>query len=264
MQLHKLYSSAATVEYLKLVRFHKIYCCRIRAYAEPCKICHVERYAKFLKKKPHLRCFTGFWTHLWKKYGKIMEKTCDFLPRVMRWKSEGISSHLRGSIKKVFLIILQNTPENTCAGVYRDWFGCFPANCAKFLRTPFLQNTSEKFLNFVNLKIKYLQIYKNFWLKMSSGPVIPRFFGNILRAASLTHFMPRFSFYTPWKHQKIIGFLTFSRGKESDVAWNGLRTVMNVLLLTHPEDLFNRCSSKNIFLKIYQISQGNTCVGVFF
>ena len=51
LQLHKLYSSAATVEYLKLVHFHKIYCWRIRAYPEPCKICHVECYTKLFLKK---------------------------------------------------------------------------------------------------------------------------------------------------------------------------------------------------------------------
>ena len=32
-----------------------------------------------------------------------MEKTSGFLPRVMRWKSEGRSSHPRGSMKKMFL-----------------------------------------------------------------------------------------------------------------------------------------------------------------
>ena len=58
----------------------------------------------------------------------------------------------------------------------------------------------------VNLKIKYLQIYINFWLKMSSDQVIPKLFSNILRAASLTHFMLLLSFYTSWKHQKIIDF----------------------------------------------------------
>ena len=52
---------------------------------------------------------------------------------------------------------------------------------------------------------------------MSSDQVISKLFSNILRAASLTHFMLLLSFYTSWKHQKIIGFLTFSQGKESNV-----------------------------------------------
>ena len=30
----------------------------------------------------------------------------------------------------------------------------------------------------------------------------------------LTHFNPMFHFYTPWKRQKIFGFLTFSGGIE--------------------------------------------------
>ena len=33
---------------------------------------------------------------------------------------------------------------------------------------------------------------------------------------SLTHFMPRVSFYTPWKQQKTSGFLMFSGGIERD------------------------------------------------
>ena len=37
---------------------------------------------------------------------------------------------------------------------------------------------------------------------------------------------------------------------------------MNVLLLTHPEEGFSRCSLKKAFLKILQISQESTYVGV--
>ena len=51
----------------------------------------------------------------------------------------------RCSMKKVFLKILQNSQENTCARVSfliklqlkkRLWRRCFPVNIAKFLRTP--------------------------------------------------------------------------------------------------------------------------------
>ena len=49
------------------------------------------------------------------------------------------------SIKKVFLEISQNSQENICARVSflrkflikKVWHRCFPANFAKFLRTPF-------------------------------------------------------------------------------------------------------------------------------
>ena len=44
-------------------------------------------------------------------------------------------------VKKVFLEILQNSQENTCAGVKkRLWGRCFPVNFAKFLRTPFFSD----------------------------------------------------------------------------------------------------------------------------
>ena len=53
----------------------------------------------------------------------------------------------RCSVKKVFLEILQNSQENTCARVSfliklqalaQLWHRCFYVNFAKFLRTPFL------------------------------------------------------------------------------------------------------------------------------
>ena len=46
----------------------------------------------------------------------------------------------RCSVKKVFLEISQNSLENTCARVsfLIKLHRCFPANFAKFLRTPFL------------------------------------------------------------------------------------------------------------------------------
>ena len=94
----------------------------------------------------------------------------------------------RCSVKKVFLKILQNSQENTCASVsilikWQDWGSrnglwheCFPVNFAKFSRAPFLQNKSrwlvlsvpdipyfslllflsEKFLYFTELKIAFL------------------------------------------------------------------------------------------------------------
>ena len=57
------------------------------------------------------------------------------------------------SVEKVFLKISQNSQENTCTRVSsrlrsttllkkRLWHRCFPVNFVKFLRTPFLQNTS--------------------------------------------------------------------------------------------------------------------------
>ena len=64
-------------------------------------------------------------------------------------------------MKKVFLEISQNSHENTCARVSllnelqaqgprpatlvkkRTWHRCFSVNFAKFLKTPFLQNTSD-------------------------------------------------------------------------------------------------------------------------
>ena len=60
------------------------------------------------------------------------------------------SNHERCSIKKVFLEISQNSQENTCARVSflikLQALGKVPVNFAKFLRIPFLQNTSGQLL----------------------------------------------------------------------------------------------------------------------
>ena len=66
----------------------------------------------------------------------------------------------------MFLEISQNSQENTCARVSfliklqasaakpaallkkRLWYMCFPVNLARFLRTPFLQNTSGRLFVF--------------------------------------------------------------------------------------------------------------------
>ena len=59
------------------------------------------------------------------------------------------SSRRRCSIKKVFLEILHDSQENTCARAsflikLQALRRCFPVNFTKILRTPFLQNTSGR------------------------------------------------------------------------------------------------------------------------
>ena len=63
------------------------------------------------------------------------------------------SSHRGCSVRKGVLRNLQNSQENTCAGLIpaalfkkRLWLRCFLVKFAKFLRTPFLQNISGRVL----------------------------------------------------------------------------------------------------------------------
>ena len=63
------------------------------------------------------------------------------------------SSHRGCSVRKGVLRNLQNSQENTCAGLIpatlfkkRLWLRCFLVKFAKFLRTPFLQNISGRLL----------------------------------------------------------------------------------------------------------------------
>ena len=64
------------------------------------------------------------------------------------------------SVKQAFLKILHNSQENTCARVsflikLRRWHRCFPVNFAKFLRTPFLQNTSGRLLLIMKHSVQF-------------------------------------------------------------------------------------------------------------
>ena len=47
----------------------------------------------------------------------------------------------------------------------------------------------------------------------------------------LTHFMPLISFDNPWKHQKNSGFLMFSGGTKTSVAWNGLKRILRPMII---------------------------------
>ena len=78
------------------------------------------------------------------------------------WHGLFWASKARGGVvwKKVILETLQNSQENTCAKVSfliklqgpatlfkkRLWHRCFSVNFTKFLKPPFLQNTSERLL----------------------------------------------------------------------------------------------------------------------
>ena len=85
----------------------------------------------------------------------------------------------RCSVKNVFLGISQNSQENIFARVSfliklqasdfrpatllkkRLWSRCFPMNFAKFLRTPFLQNSSGRLLLYAKA-MKSMILCKNF------------------------------------------------------------------------------------------------------
>ena len=87
---------------------------------------------------------------------------------VLVMMSEAVAQ--RHSIKKVFLEISQNSQENTCARIFfnkvekkRLQHRCFLANFTKFLRTPFLQNTSGGCWNVMDLlPFDYIRIWSFF------------------------------------------------------------------------------------------------------
>ena len=92
-----------------------------------------------------ITCSEPFQTTKMKFFVKIVTSK-ETSPLLRRFRS----SHRRCSVKKVFLEISQNLQENTYARVSfskkRLWHRCFPVNFPKFLRTPFLQNTSRRLL----------------------------------------------------------------------------------------------------------------------
>ena len=111
----------------------------------------------------------------------IMSVIINFVFNAERWMlTEALT---RGVLqKKVLLKISENSHENTCARVLRlKAMCCFPVNFPRFLRTPFLQNTTGRLLLMLNKerhikkdwpfnrfmynveKVKtYLFFYKNF------------------------------------------------------------------------------------------------------
>ena len=69
----------------------------------------------------------------------------------------------RCSVKKVFLEVLQNSLENTCARVSRPatllenrlWHRSFPVNFEKFLRTPTFYRTPPVALSAIHIQHKF-------------------------------------------------------------------------------------------------------------
>ena len=110
----------------------------------------------------------------------------EFLP-FLQFKT----SHRSFSVKKVFLVISQNSQKNTCAKVFFSlglrlatlfkkwlWYKCFPVNLVKFLRTHFFYRTSldECFWQF-----RFKEMMDN--IKVQSNAVIIHFY-QMLNSAS--------------------------------------------------------------------------------
>ena len=119
------------------------------------------------------------------------------------------SSHQRTSM---FLEILQNSQENTCARVSfliklqavpatllkkRFWHGCFPVNFAKFLRTHFLQNTSGRLLlEYVRLHL-HIQI-NNYNRYLKFFMLFLNWHMDILICWILCNYITCFKLEVPW------------------------------------------------------------------
>ena len=58
----------------------------------------------------------------------------------------------------------------------------------------------------------------------------------------LTDFWPMFAFYTPWKHQKICGFLVFSGG----IKWEHWPKIGSVQCPTHVKTSQLHCNNYNV------------------
>ena len=128
-----------------------------------CEFCKVFRNTYFVK---HLRIATVFFSvtfnvcNVWRaqlgglRHCNKVQLLFNSLPNLVS-KSCYRSSRPGVLYKKVFWEIWQNSQENTCARVSfllnslskkRLWYRCFPMKFVKFLRTPFLQNTSGQLL----------------------------------------------------------------------------------------------------------------------
>ena len=117
----------------------------------------------------------------------------------------------RCSIKKVFLEISQNSQENTCAGKHLCqrlffikkslWRRCFPVNFTKFLRTPFLQNSSGGC--FFKLQVNAKNSFTH-----TPSCILPSFSKNTLFSQNTSwSLLPK----RLWKCESIISFQKYKR-----------------------------------------------------
>ena len=83
--------------------------------------------------------------HLWHCLWKGQRSWWDSKENECLWWS----SRPKGSLKKMFWEILQNSQENICARI----FWCFLVNFAEFVRTPFLQNSTERLILIIAVSI---------------------------------------------------------------------------------------------------------------
>ena len=110
--------------------------------------------------KLHLRCSTGFWIRIWLKSYKsnvIIKFMCFLLefaafiyfctaPEVF-YKKGVHRNFTKFTGKHLCQSIFFNKVAGHCNFIkMKLWHRCFPMNFAKFLRTPFLQNTSGRLL----------------------------------------------------------------------------------------------------------------------
>ena len=108
---------------------------------------------------------------------------------------------------KVFLQILQNSQEKSCARVSKErlWHKCFPVNFVKFLRTPFLAEHFCWLLLIMNfLPVIHHQKRKlgtsTFWLMMWKMT-------KIHKKLLLTNFEKSLSIWLSWKIQQHAFFI---------------------------------------------------------
>ena len=136
----------------------------------------------FSQEKLHPRCLTklkiGFWLRVLhieltfvpnlqtKPKNTQPEKMCDIIFEKGKGRGRKVnracvyaeSAVRRVLKKKVLREISQNSQENICNGIS---FWCFLVNFAKFVKTPFLQNSSERLLLIIAVSIVAKEVLVN-------------------------------------------------------------------------------------------------------
>ena len=79
------------------------------------------------------------------------------------------SSHWRCFIKKVFLKISQSQKNTLTRVKKRPWHRCFPVNFTKFLKTPFLQDTSRRLLLSISTLSFLIKVIEKLLDKMTNN-----------------------------------------------------------------------------------------------
>ena len=166
--------------------------------------------------------------------------TSPYTDRLQAMQTEGVAQ--RCSVKKVFLAILQNSQENTCARV--SFFNKVTGGAFNFMK---------KGDSGTGVSCEFCEISKNTF-SYRTPPVV----ASDVEHPLTTNTMKEYPFPKPFWPVTIFLEL-FSSSQIFNIVFH----VSMVSAIIIPKAAVQRCSVKRVFLRISQNSKENTCISLF-